>query len=802
MGGRRDGRASARAARSSSARAASARGADSSDSDSEWELEDPRGAGPRAGDDGVERRERRGVTWDVESARSPRRAGPSARTASWFASRGERAELVPILKRGTSRRVRAPGERRSDDPSSSGDAGASAGWKIRARTALAATALVGVLCVSAVGLVAAGVNNRHAIAAYLAGPGAGSSASTMTSSLREERRTTMIPAGGSGASRATPAPERTRARLRGRSTPTVGGRGTHPRRVPTTRGPDPAREPSEADVIAAVASRAGLELELASLGGAETDGERGADFDFESAPRAEEGRERESGPPTAVDPGTPRRHALPELPASLAASLAASLPAASAEASEGFDERLLPHFGRYLVGLTTSAGFGDQFKRVSTYAAMARDLNRTLVLMPVFTSPHYALSDEESGDGGPGALHFEDYVRIAGERSTDAPGRVVAFRDAPARVRRFARRYPNRCLTSNDRPNPVQFLASANLDEAVVAPPGEFSTYEELVRKMRAPEMRDAETLCLASTFSESDYNKASHNEDARAWKSLDFRPKGRFENYWAHAVNAMARAAREKAREKDEGGRPREKDAAEAAGAGTPSSNPPPKRLGAFEPLPPKFAPTSAYSALHWRRGDKCGTPSKRQRSRRAGKHAFDANKTGVKEALLCDRAGYEHAAVLDLCDAMPPMYVATDDDDPAFVETLRRRGCFLFEDLRLGVPKEKLTDVDKLVIDVMLVAGAEASFTFGHTALARLYDRMRMSRGRARSINVSVDSAAFEAAYAQAMAGAGSGAAAEAALGKAGDELLQAEDAEGPTDRAGGEGASGRRSEKKSTR
>jgi hypothetical protein len=107
----------------------------------------------------------------------------------------------------------------------------------------------------------------------------------------------------------------------------------------------------------------------------------------------------------------------------------------------------------------------------------------------------------------------------------------------------------------------------------------------------------------------------------------------------------------------------------------------------------------------------------------------------------------------------------------------------------------------VDTLVIDVMLVAGAEASFTFGHTALARLYDRMRMSRGRARSINVSVDSAAFEAAYAQAMAGAGSGAAAEAALGKAGDELLQAEDAEGPT-APGGKGASGRRSEKKSRR
>ena len=104
-----------------------------------------------------------------------------------------------------------------------------------------------------------------------------------------------------------------------------------------------------------------------------------------------------------------------------------------------------------------------------------------------------------------------------------------------------------------------------------------------------------------------------------------------------------------------------------------------------------------------------------------------------------MCD--DYEKARVLDLCEAMPPVYVATDDDDPAFVAHLKSRGCFLSSDLKLGAPRHTLTDVDLLMVDVMLVAGAEVSLTFGHTALARLYDRMRAARGTPRSINVAAD-------------------------------------------------------------
>ena len=72
------------------------------------------------------------------------------------------------------------------------------------------------------------------------------------------------------------------------------------------------------------------------------------------------------------------------------------------------------------------------------------------------------------------------------------------------------------------------------------------------------------------------------------------------------------------------------------------------------------------------------------------------------------------------------------------------------------------------------MLVAGAEVSFTYGHTALARLYDRMRMSRGAPRSINVAADAEAFRRASAAAFAGAGASAAAAAALGEREGDLV----------------------------
>ena len=72
------------------------------------------------------------------------------------------------------------------------------------------------------------------------------------------------------------------------------------------------------------------------------------------------------------------------------------------------------------------------------------------------------------------------------------------------------------------------------------------------------------------------------------------------------------------------------------------------------------------------------------------------------------------------------------------------------------------------------MLVAGAEVSLTFGHTALARLYDRMRAARGTPRSINVAADAGAFKRAYERALAGAGASAAAAASLGDAKDTLF----------------------------
>ena len=62
----------------------------------------------------------------------------------------------------------------------------------------------------------------------------------------------------------------------------------------------------------------------------------------------------------------------------------------------------------------------------------------------------------------------------------------------------------------------------------------------EIESSLSSPQKRK-ETLCVASTFGDADYNKARHGETANAWRSLDFRPLGRFHHWWANAVDSMA---------------------------------------------------------------------------------------------------------------------------------------------------------------------------------------------------------------------------------------------------------------------
>ena len=204
-----------------------------------------------------------------------------------------------------------------------------------------------------------------------------------------------------------------------------------------------------------------------------------------------------------------------------------------------------PRRNGYLVGLTTSAGFGDQFKRdFSTYASMARELDRTLVLWPVWTSPHYDLDGGRDTSLGP--LRFSDYVMVHDGDATDVANRVVRYEDAPAQVRDSPRRHGKACVTSNNLGNPVQFLTSANLSEAIVAEPDgdAFKSFEALRDDLRrharhGPE--PLETVCLAATFSPRDYNNPRHAETANAWAGLDFKPKPRYHKLWSNAVNAMA---------------------------------------------------------------------------------------------------------------------------------------------------------------------------------------------------------------------------------------------------------------------
>ena len=396
-----------------------------------------------------------------------------------------------------------------------------------------------------------------------------------------------------------------------------------------------------------------------------------------------------------------------------------------------------PRRNGYLVGLTTSAGFGDQFKRLSTYASMARELDRTLVLWPVWTSPHYDLDGGRDTSLGP--LRFSDYVMVHDGDATDVANRVVRYEDAPAQVRDFPRRHGKACVTSNNLGNPVQFLTSANLSEAIVAEPdgSSFKSFEALRDDLRrharhGPE--PLETVCLAATFSPRDYNNPRHAETANAWAGLDFKPKPRYHKLWSNAVNAMAIDAGEPG-------------AGLAAGLGEDPEK-------AFKERLPEYPMrvTGKYAALHWRRGDKCGKSVGVQRTRREGPNGGFRNgensQAHLAGALKCE--DYEADEIVTrMCRELRPMYVATDDDDPAFLNHLSGKGCYLSRDLRLGVPRDKLNDVDLLMIDVMMVAGAKESFTFGHTALARLYDRMRMSRGEKRSTNVANDHERFSGKF-----------------------------------------------------
>ena len=210
---------------------------------------------------------------------------------------------------------------------------------------------------------------------------------------------------------------------------------------------------------------------------------------------------------------------------------------------------------------------------------------------------------------GRGPALFEDYVRITGEGATDAEGRVVSYRDAPTRVRDFPRLHPGACATSNDNPNPVQFLTSRNLSDAVVAPAGKRQSYEALVRAMR--DDADEETVCVAATFSARDYDTPSHGEDAAAWRALDFRPKGKFEHYWANAVDSLrAEAARGKER-REMGMMGRGEGEGDATPRNVPRNPRNVPRNNPTPPTPPTFRVTPAYTALHWRRGDKCGRKS-----------------------------------------------------------------------------------------------------------------------------------------------------------------------------------------------
>ena len=426
----------------------------------------------------------------------------------------------------------------------------------------------------------------------------------------------------------------------------------------------------------------------------------------------------------------------------------------------------LEHPGRYLVGLTTSAGFGDQYLRTVLYATLASQLNRTFVMSPIHSSPHYQLLDERR-------LDLADYVYVNRRR-------VVRLSRAPREVRELPLKHKDRCLTSSRLPKPVQFLTSRNTSTAVVAPASVALTYNELRKALSDPWRSREDVLCVGSTFSDADYQ-------ALQWELLEFRPQLRFHRMWEAAVSNLMGGDGEQHQytalhwrrgDKCDRGSPGPHPVASVGNAqdakvdlheeGQQQKDGNGETGGVGKTSSEGMGPAAGAA-------DKAGTSADNidQDLRIPGANgASDLDSAAplvipqvapvVKNPVVMPlvvpkvenkltafanhrnfhndyRCSYRNHTVLELCKPLAPLYIATDEDDPEVLKHFKDHGCFVREDL--GPRARGLSDVDAMMLDVMMLGGAKVSFTFGDSALTSLYSRLRMMHGRQRVVKVRSD-------------------------------------------------------------
>ena len=128
-------------------------------------------------------------------------------------------------------------------------------------------------------------------------------------------------------------------------------------------------------------------------------------------------------------------------------------------------------------------------------------------------------------------------------------------------------------------------------------------------------------------------------------------------------------------------------------------------------------------YVAMHWRRGDKCDPRMTR----------------GDNQADRCGLGRVGQRKILSYCREMAargvPVYIASDETDPAMLERWKSLGCLVWTDLGLDVGSS-----DSIFVDFMLMTRSTRMWTLGSSSIDELMDLERKRTGKHEVRDVSM--------------------------------------------------------------
>ena len=394
------------------------------------------------------------------------------------------------------------------------------------------------------------------------------------------------------------------------------------------------------------------------------------------------------------------------------------------------------HDDRYLVGLSNTGGLGGNLQRLVCYAFMANTSGRRFVLVPQFDSEHY------SHRRGEPAL---DYVKYMDASSFGS--RTVNWMDAPEDVREFVALRGDRALFDSTTWNTLQthpklFRFGPGEDEHLEPGSGTVvgdndddnddndddsgsdgddaptetagssslsSTTTRISRIIDRDVMREIERRAWERTVVVA---TSRVNCDANAtWFHMKFTPYA--EKLWSDARDNLKSSYDRYAAGAGAG-------AGDGAGGGEDEQG-----SGTTTTTTTDFF---SFSAVHWRRGDRCDNDTDSGVNVGPGEEAEDGRTQRCAQGGLSDR-------VMRLCaDSAAkgvPLYIASDETDVSTLATWRSQGCLTWDDAAMG-PRMAGGGADAVFVDVLLMARAESMYSLGASSLDAVVSRERDHAGK----------------------------------------------------------------------